>query len=925
MTLVVLCSLVSCRQPDKKHFTLTVSKTGNGIGNITAKPTGISCGNVCNYDYEEDITVILTADPYSGSDFTSWSGACSGATPTCSVKMNEAQKVTANFELQTRKLTITKNGSGSGSFALHSSSGYLGCNGSSCTADINYGEYVTLDAVPTTGSYFDGWTELCSGIKTSCSFSMYDEKNIAATFGLQSYVLSIVKTGNGSGVISSDLPGINCGTDCSEGYLFNTSVTLTAAPNAFSVLTGWSGACAGSGLTCTVSVNAIKNVTATFALEKLKLTVSKSGTGVGAIISVPGGINCGATCSADFDYNSKITLTATASTGSSFTGWSGPCTGTGQCAVTMIEVLSINATFTLNKYALTVVKAGNGSGLVSSLPTGIDCGSDCTEEYDYNTAITLTATPATGSNFTNWSGGCTGTAITCKVTMATAKTVTATFTLQSFTLTLNTRPGAGVIASMPSGISCWPDCSEAYNYGTEVNLESTSVNPYFIFDGWSDACSGTGPCMVTITGDTTVTANYMPDVKTQVPLNFSPYLNGQDPNRRSLISEQQMRDRLAIVKLYTNWVRFFGTADGLDKGCQIAHEMGFKVVASAWLGKNLTANEGEITNIINIANTCKPEIVVVGSEVLLRNDLTEAQLLSYISRVKSAIPAEIPVTTADIHSVLWDHPVVMEAVDIVFANFYPYWEGINLNVAAKALHAYYRHTVKLASGKQVVVSETGWPSCGNTIGTAIPSPENSAFHFKNIVSWSIANTDNPMVFYFEAFDELWKAAPEGPQGACWGLWEEDGVLKPGMHEVFAGAIMENNWDSEEIIGGPGIPSIAYTFVPCYNTYKNLVGQVLHINPFEYRVVVYIRVGSGWWTKPYWTKPLTSIGYDGTFVTDITTGGYDQQANTITAFLVPEGYTPPLMSGQSALPATLDENAVAKVSIVRGTSCPVIIP
>ena len=380
---------------------------------------------------------------------------------------------------------------------------------------------------------------------------------------------------------------------------------------------------------------------------------------------------------------------------------------------------------------------------------------------------------------------------------------------------MNTRPGAGVITSTPSGISCWPDCSETYNYGTEVILESTSVNPFFTFDGWSGACSGTNSCIVTVSGDTIVIANYTPDVKALYPVNFSPYFTGQDPNRRSLISEQQMRDRLTIINPYANWVRFFGTVDGLDKGCQIAHDMGFKVVASAWLGRNLTANEAEVTNIINIANACEPEIVVVGSEVLLRNDLTEAQLLNYISRVKSAIPVEIPVTTADIHSVLWDHSAVMDAVDIIFANFYPYWEGINLNVAVKVLNAYYRHTVKLANGKQVVVSETGWPSCGNTIGAAIPSPENATFHFKNIVSWSIANLDNPMVFYFEAFDELWKAAHEGPQGACWGLWEEDGVLKPGMHEIFAGTIMANNWESEEIIGGPGSPAIRFTFVQSY--------------------------------------------------------------------------------------------------------------
>ena len=182
-----------------------------------------------------------------------------------------------------------------------------------------------------------------------------------------------------------------------------------------------------------------------------------------------------------------------------------------------------------------------------------------------------------------------------------------------------------------------------------------------------------------------------------------------------------------------------------------------------------------------------------------------------------------------------------------------------------------------------------------------------------------------MVFYFEAFDELWKAAHEGPQGACWGLWEEEGVLKPGMHEIFAGATMANNWESEEIIGGPGTPSIAFTFVPCYNTYENLVGQVLHMNPFEYRVAVYIKVASRWWTKPTFAQPLTAIRFDGTFVTDVTTGGIDQQATAFAAYLVPAGYNPPAVGGAFTLPVELDLNAVAVIAINRGTSCPVIIP
>ena len=79
---------------------------------------------------------------------------------------------------------------------------------------------------------------------------------------------------------------------------------------------------------------------------------------------------------------------------------------------------------------LTVGKTGSGSGTVTG--SGISCGADCTESYISDTVTTLTATSAAGSMFTGWSGACSGTASTCAITMATAKSVTATFTLKKF-------------------------------------------------------------------------------------------------------------------------------------------------------------------------------------------------------------------------------------------------------------------------------------------------------------------------------------------------------------------------------------------------------------------------------------------------------------------------------------------------------------
>lgn len=97
--------------------------------------------------------------------------------------------------------------------------------------------------------------------------------------------------------------------------------------------------------------------------------------------------------------------------------------------------------------------------------------------------------------------------------------------------------------------------------------------------------------------------------------------------------------------------------------------------------------------------------------------------------------------------------------------------------------------------------------------------------------------------------------------------------------------------------------IVFTYVPAFGSYANLRGQVLSVKPEDYKVAVYIYV-SGWWTKPYWARPLTPIARDGTWTCDITTGGQDQCATKVIAFLVPKGYNPPLGKGQQCLPSEL---------------------
>ncbi|RPJ19103.1 MAG: hypothetical protein EHM33_30820, partial [Chloroflexi bacterium] len=152
----------------------------------------------------------------------------------------------------------------------------------------------------------------------------------------------------------------------------------------------------------------------------------------------------------------------------------------------------------INAYELTVSTSGAGFGTVTSEPVGIDCGTDCSESYDYNTLVTLTAEAALGSTFAGWSGeGCTGTG-TCQVTMDSAKSVTAEFTQNQYTLTVTSDHGT-VVAD--------PD-QTTYTYGQDVNLEATPVEGWSFANWTGDVESTSNPVTITMNGDKAVTANY---------------------------------------------------------------------------------------------------------------------------------------------------------------------------------------------------------------------------------------------------------------------------------------------------------------------------------------------------------------------------------------------------------------------------------
>ena len=255
-------------------------------------------------------------------------------------------------------------------------------------------------------------------------------------------------------------------------------------------------------------------------------------------------------------------------------------------------------------------------------------------------------------------------------------------------------------------------------------------------------------------------------------LAFSPYLEGQGPGTE--LEEAQIRQRLNIIQPWIKWVRTFSCTQGNQLTPRIAREAGLRTLVGIWLDEDRETNELELANGVEIARAGHVDILAVGNEVLLRGELSEDELIEYIHRVKDAVPG-VPVGYVDAYFKFVDHPRVTDACDVLLANCYPFWEGCPAEHALLYMKDMYRRALKVANGKPVIISETGWPNIGSATGGAQPSLRNAIKYFIDAFRW--AEEDGIEIFYFSSFDEAWKVEAEGDVGAYWGLWDKDGNPK----------------------------------------------------------------------------------------------------------------------------------------------------
>lgn len=366
--------------------------------------------------------------------------------------------------------------------------------------------WLTL-AAPEDGSFIDAPispTRFASGLyphdRIGYEFTTSGDNTAAPT----DKTLNVTVGGGGSGSVTSDSTGIDCGSVCWNDYAAGSSVALTATAANGSVFTGWTGDCSGSG-PCTLSMSADRSVGATFTpLEPLSVT--KYGSGGALVTSNPVGISCGSNCAHSYVYGTSVQLSATPAAGWSFTGWTGGgCSGAGSCRVSMTRALSVAATFVPLRESLSLTELGKG--IVTSSPAGIRCGSTCAHSYKHGMTVQLKATPAKRWIFAGWTGGgCSGTR-TCSVSMIQARSVLATFAPISQRLSV-TKAGKGSVTSSPAGISCGSICAHSYHYGVTVQLKTTPAKGW-IFAGWTGGvCTGTSSCTVSMTQARKVTATF---------------------------------------------------------------------------------------------------------------------------------------------------------------------------------------------------------------------------------------------------------------------------------------------------------------------------------------------------------------------------------------------------------------------------------
>ncbi|MGO2767662.1 glycosyltransferase [Pseudomonas taetrolens] len=259
-----------------------------------------------------------------------------------------------------------------------------------------------------------------------------------------------------------------------------------------------------------------------------------------------------------------------------------------------------------------------------------------------------------------------------------------------------------------------------------------------------------------------------PDWPDQISgFSYSPFQQGQYPQKDQFPSDDEMRRDLEILSKLTDNIRTYSVDGTLGDIPKLAEEFGLRVTLGIWISPDQERNEREIQKAIELANNSRSIVrVVVGNEALFREEITPEELIVLLDRVRAAV--KVPVTTSEQWHIWEKYPQLASHVDLIAAHILPYWEFIPMDQAGEFVLDRARDLKKIFPKKPLLLSEVGWPSNGRMRGGADATPADQAVYLRTLVN--TLNRRGYNYFVIEAFDQPWKASDEGSVGAYWGVY-----------------------------------------------------------------------------------------------------------------------------------------------------------
>ncbi len=254
-------------------------------------------------------------------------------------------------------------------------------------------------------------------------------------------------------------------------------------------------------------------------------------------------------------------------------------------------------------------------------------------------------------------------------------------------------------------------------------------------------------------------------------VSYAPFRGQQTPHNQALIvSPEQIAEDLGELAKITKCIRTYSIDNGLDKVPELAGRVGLKVLLGVWLGRDRAKNVLLINNAVALVNGHPDAVtsIIVGSEVLLRGEMTVSDLREFIRSVRPRV--HVPVTYADVWEFWLRYREIAADVDFVTVHMLPYWEDVPPRAEDAAAHADgIRKQVAVAfPGKEILIGEAGWPSQGRMRDGSVASRINQARFISELLER--ARTEKFRVNLFEAYDEPWKRKWEGTVGGYWGMF-----------------------------------------------------------------------------------------------------------------------------------------------------------